>query len=47
MSETRICALCGRAFVLLISESIEEAGSDKLCPDCSRLPRTPDGRVAA
>jgi len=47
MSETRIYALCGRAFVLLISESIEEAESDKLCPDCSRLPPAPDGPVAA
>jgi len=47
MSETRICALCGRAFVILIPESVEEAESDKLFPDCSRLPPPPDEPVAA
>jgi len=47
MSETPICALCGRAFVILIPESVEEAESDKLCPDCSRLPPPPDEPAAA
>jgi len=46
MSETRICALCGRAFVILIPESAEEAESDKLCPDCSRRQPLPDEPVA-
>jgi len=32
MSETRICALCGRAFVILIPEGVEKAESDKPVP---------------
>jgi len=34
MSEKRICALCGRAFAILIPETAEAAESDKLCSDC-------------
>lgn len=43
----RVCALCGRMFVIVIPPGDKETERDRLCPDCVMLPRTArgDGRV--
>jgi hypothetical protein len=42
-STRRICALCGRMFVILIPPGDEETERDKLCPECPALPEPPTG----
>ena len=37
------CALCGCEFAMLVPETAEETESDRLCPECARLPTPPEG----
>ena len=41
-AERRICALCGRAFALVMPPGEEETERDKLCPMCLALPAPPE-----
>lgn len=36
-----ICALCGRAFAVLMPEGTEDPERDRLCPGCASLPEPP------
>ena len=41
-AERRICALCGRAFALVMPHGEDETERDKLCPSCLLLPALPE-----
>jgi hypothetical protein len=41
-AERRICALCGRAFALVMPPGEEETERDRLCPECLKLPPPPE-----
>lgn len=40
-AERRICALCGRAFALVMPPGEEETERDRLCPNRLALPIPP------
>jgi hypothetical protein len=41
-TQRRMCLLCGRAFVVRISEGTEDPERDSLCPACLSLPTPPE-----
>ena len=43
LAGVKTCALCGCEFAILVPETAEATESDRLCPDCARLPEPPEG----
>jgi len=43
LAQRRICALCGRAFGIVLPPDEPERDSDKLCGVCAGLPAPPPG----
>jgi hypothetical protein len=43
----RVCALCGRAFALLLPPGAQENERDRLCGECATLPPPPAGAEEA
>jgi hypothetical protein len=42
LAQRRYCALCGRAFAIVLSPDKPERESDKLYVYCARLPAPPE-----
>jgi len=43
LAGVKTCARCGCEFAILVPETAEATESDRLCPDCARLPEPPEG----
>ena len=41
-AKRRICALCGRAFAIVMPPEGPERERDKLCAECASLPAPPE-----
>ena len=42
LARRRVCALCGRAFAIVVPPDELEREQDKLCPEWASLPAPPD-----